>query len=163
MKNQHMKKVFLLFLTTAMMSIMTACGKTADPIILPDRAEVDSIEVENFEGEKISLSRTEEAEQMEQLLDIILEAEATNKMTIQDHPNADECGEIDIVYNDSITTVWYYQERGRYYIEQPYQGIYKTDADLEELINGLESEQRSAGTAQRIAETEQRSAGTAQK
>ena len=45
---------------------------------------------------------------------------------------------MDISYNNKIATIFYYIEKGKYYIEQPYQGIYVTDVDIDVFIKGVE-------------------------
>ena len=36
------------------------------------------------------------------------------------------------------TAIFYYTEKGKHYIEQPYQGIYVTDVDIDVFIKGIE-------------------------
>lgn len=60
------------------------------------------------------------------------------KESIQDVPNVETYGKVDITNNSGITTFFYYQEDEKYYIEQPYQGIYETDVDIDAYVNGVE-------------------------
>ena len=103
--------------------------------MLPAVDEIDSIEITAINGSQVSYS---DKEWIEQLLSVFLQAEATTLQSIQDVPNVENYGKVDISNNGGITTVFYYVDSGKYYIEQPYQGIYETDVDIDALISGVE-------------------------
>lgn len=114
---------------------LVGCSKQAEPIVLPAVDEIDSIEITAINGSQVSYS---DKEWIEQLLSVFLQAEATTLQSIQDVPNVENYGKVDISNNGGITTVFYYVDSGKYYIEQPYQGIYETDVDIDALISGVE-------------------------
>ena len=45
---------------------------------------------------------------------------------------------MDLSYDNKIATIFYYTEKGKYYIEQPYQGIYVKDVDFEAFLKGVD-------------------------
>ena len=53
---------------------------------------------------------------------------------IQDYPSAEEYGTINIENNGGMTTMFYYEENGKYYIECPYKGIYEIENNFEDMI-----------------------------
>lgn len=131
-----MKKPTLLFvLIFSFVFALVGCSKQAEPIVLPAVDEIDSIEITAINGSQVSYS---DKEWIEQLLSVFLQAEATTLQSIQDVPNVENYGKVDISNNGGITTVFYYVDNGKYYIEQPYQGIYETDVDIDALIIGVE-------------------------
>ena len=78
----------------------------------------------------------ENSESIKQIISAISIGKATNKESVQDFPSEDEYGTINIESNDGTTTVFYYVNSGKYFVEQPYQGIYEAVGNLENsLIN----------------------------
>lgn len=55
---------------------------------------------------------------------------ATNKTTVQELPIVDNSGQIDIVFDNKVLTIFYYEKDNKYYIEQSYQGIYEIDSSI---------------------------------
>ena len=45
---------------------------------------------------------------------------------------------IDFRLKTGTSTIFAYEDRGKYYLEQPYQGIYKIDRKLFERLKGIE-------------------------
>lgn len=103
--------------------------------ILPAVDEIYSITITTFDGSIISYS---DEEWIVQFVNALNRVEVTPKESVQDIPNVENYGKVDISYNDKVATIFYYTEDGKYYIEQPYQGIYTTDVDIEGLIRGVE-------------------------
>lgn len=117
---------------------LVACNqKVAPPIVLPDVDKIEAIEITTTDGTVISYS---DKETIEQILSILTQATATSKQSIQDYPQVDECSEIGISTDDKGTTVYYYEKKGKHYIEQPYQGIYQTDVDIDAFVLGEATE-----------------------
>ena len=131
-----MKKTALLFVSIAtFVFLFVGCSKQAEPIVLPAVNEIDSIEITAIDGSQYSYSNTE---WIEQFISVFLQAKATTKYSVQDIPNVDDYGKVDVSNDGGTTTVFYYADSGKYYIEQPYQGIYETDVDSDALIRGVE-------------------------
>lgn len=131
-----MKRITALFITVIMMLGLCACSKTADPINLPTTDEITSIEISDTEG-NLQSSITE-AEQIEKFVAEISGAKATNKSTVQDMPNVDDYYKADITCGEKITTIFFYEENEKHYVEQPYQGIYEMNTSLQELLDDME-------------------------
>lgn len=132
-----MKKYALLFvLSLSLIPMLFGCGrKPAEPMALPAVDEIESIDITTFDGSQVSCS---DKEWIEHFLSVLIQAKATTKESVQDNPDADIYGEIEISNNGGVTTVFYYEDHGKYCIEQPYQGIYETDTDIDTLAKGVE-------------------------
>lgn len=130
-----MKKIITRVLILTCVFGLIGCRKQAEPIVLPSVDEIDSINITTFDSSEISYS---DEEWIEQFVDVLTKGEATTKESVQDIPNVESYGKVDISYNDKVSTIFYYTEDGKYYIEQPYQGIYITDVDIDALIKGVE-------------------------
>ena len=130
-----MKKIITWVLVLNCVFGLIGCGKQAEPIVLPAVDEIDSINIITFDNSEISYS---DEEWIEQFIDILTNTETTTKESVQDIPNVENYGKVDISYNNKIATIYYYIEKGKYYIEQPYQGIYVTDDDIDVFIKGIE-------------------------
>ena len=128
------KLVKLLIAITSAFLCLTGCRRnTAEPIILPTVDDICSINIELIDGRQMSY---ENSESIKQIISDISIGKATNKESVQDFPSEDEYGTINIESNDGTTTVFYYVNSGKYFVEQPYQGIYEAVGNLENsLIN----------------------------
>ena len=132
-----MKKIIPVVILTILTSslFLVGCGKQAEPIVLPSTNEIDSINITTFDGSEISYS---DKEWIEQFIVVVTQAESTAKESIQDIPDVETYGKVDISNNGGTTTFFYYIENEKHYIEQPYQGIYETDVDIDALVKGIE-------------------------
>ena len=111
----------------------------AEPITLPDLEEVISVKVSEGDDELVYT----DGEDISSIISKIKEAKATSKPTVQDNPvNIDNYYSVYITANEvQSTTLYIYKEKSKWYIEQPYQGIYETDeAILEHLGGGVLNE-----------------------
>ena len=124
-----MKKAISLIATIIMCFVFASCGK-ADPIVLPDKDDVAEVGV-TYDGET---EYHKDAEWIEQLLSGMKAAEPTNKESVQDVPQVDNYIKIDFQLDNGVSTIFVYEDGGRYYIEQPYQGIYELDSAVYSLI-----------------------------
>lgn len=130
-----MKKIITWILILNCVFGLIGCGKQSEPIVIPAIDEIDSVNITTFANSEISYS---DEEWIEQFINIFTNAEATTKKSVQDIPNVENYGKVNISYNNKTTTVFYYKEKEKYYIEQPYQGIYVTDIDIDAFIEGVE-------------------------
>lgn len=64
----------------------------------------------------------------------ISSSESTKKESVQDVPQAESYIKIDFRFETGTSTIFAYEDSGKYYIEQPYQGIYKIDSKLFERL-----------------------------
>lgn len=132
-----MKKATSLSVLTCLLAVLllAGCGKQAEPIVLPAVNEIDSIIITTLDGSEVSYS---DQEWIGSFLSVLAQAEATAKESIQDIPDVEAYGKVDISNNGGITTFFYYADGEKYCIEQPYQGIYETNVDIDVLVKGEE-------------------------
>mgnify|MGYP003023121500 FL=1 len=64
----------------------------------------------------------------------ISSAEPTNRESVQDIPQTESYIKIDFQSEIGTNTLFAYEDSGKYYIEQPYVGIYEIDSQLYERL-----------------------------
>ena len=130
-----MKKFLSLFLYLTCILTLVACGKKAAPITLPQADEIASIDI-TFEENTVSHS---DKTWISEIIADISSSEPTKKESVQDFPQAKSYIRIDFRHETGteteIITIFAYEDREKYYLEQPYRGIYKTDRKLFERLN----------------------------
>ena len=130
-----MKKFLSLFLCLTCVLTLVACGKKVAPITLPQTDEITSIDITFGEN---TVSHSDKTWISEIIADIS-SSEPTKKESVQDVPQAESYIRIDFRHETGteteIITIFAYEDRGKYYLEQPYRGIYKTDRKLFERLN----------------------------
>ena len=126
-----MKKYVSIFLCLACVLTLVACGKKADPITLPQTDEITSIDITVGEN---TVSHSDKTWISEIIADIS-SSEPTKKESVQDFPQAKSYIKIDFRHETGTITIFAYEDRGKYYLEQPYQGIYKIERKLFERLN----------------------------
>ena len=125
-----MKKYISLFLCLVCMLTLVACGKKADPIMLPQTDDITSIDITVEEN---TVNHTDKVWISELIADIS-SSEPTNKESVQDIPQVESYIKIDFQFETGTSTLFAYENNGIYYIEQPYQGIYEIDSQLYERL-----------------------------
>ena len=130
-----MKKFLSLFLFLTCILTLAACGKKAAPITLPQADKITSIDITIAEN---TVSHSDKTWISEIIADIS-SSEPTKKESVQDVPQAESYIKIDFRHETGTETetitIFAYEDRGKYYLEQPYQGIYKTDRKLFVRLN----------------------------
>ena len=130
-----MKKILSWFLYITCILTLVACGKRAAPITLPRADEITSIDI-TFEENTVSHS---DKTWISEVIADISSSEPTKKESVQDFPQAKSYIRIDFRHETGteteIITIFAYEDRGKYYLEQPYQGIYKIERKLFERLN----------------------------
>ena len=118
------KNIPILFFCFIIALTLAACAKlNTNPIYLPELDEIESVQITNNN----EIIKTDNADWISELIIHAKLAEFTSKQSVQDIPTVSEYIQIDFTTKSSITTLYVYQENGKWYIEQPYQGIYLTD------------------------------------
>ena len=125
-----MKKYVSIFLCLVCVLTLVACGKKAVPITLPQTDEVISIDITVGEN---TVSHSDKTWISEIIADIS-SSEPTKKESVQDVPQAESYIKIDFQFETGTSTIFAYEDSGKYYIEQPYQGIYKINSKLFERL-----------------------------
>ena len=121
-----MKKYVSIFLCLVCVLTLVACGKKADPIALPQPDEITSIDITVGENTVSHADKT----WISEIIANISSSEPTKKESVQDVPQAESYIKIDFQFETGTSTLFAYEDRGKYYVEQPYQGIYKIDSQL---------------------------------
>ncbi|WP_329385556.1 DUF5301 domain-containing protein [Anaerofustis butyriciformans] len=119
-----MKKYLLICLICSLLFV--GCSKTASPISLPKAGDIDNVNV-SFEGKKIYHS---DKSWINDVVSKMGDAKPTRKESVQDVPKVDNYIKVDFKVKKENFTVFAYEEKGKYYIERPYQGIYEIDDNL---------------------------------
>lgn len=109
---------------------LTACGKKAAPITLPQADKITSVDITFAEN---TVSHSDKTWISEIIADIS-SSEPTKKESVQDVPQVESYIKIDFRHEKGTITIFAYEDRGKYYLEQPYQGIYKIDRKLFERL-----------------------------
>ena len=121
-----MKKYVSIFLCLACVLTLVVCGKKADPIMLPQTDEITSIDI-TVGGNTVCHS---DKTWISEIIANISSSEPTKKESVQDVPQAESYIKIDFQFETGTSTLFAYEDSGKYYVEQPYQGIYKIDSQL---------------------------------
>ena len=134
-----MKKYIRLLIGMIMCIFLSACGASAktDPIVLPTTEDIISISI----SDDNATATCTDGEQIGEIMSILMDMESTSKSSVNDSPNADEYVKIDFnCSDDTVTTIFFYEDNGTQYVEQPYQGIYIPAPALNTMISDLLSE-----------------------
>ena len=129
-----MKKFLSLFLCLTCILTLAACGKKAAPITLPRADEITSIDI-TFEENTVSHS---DKTWISEIIADISSSKPTKKESVQDVPQAESYIRIDFRHETGTITIFASEDRGKYYLERPYQGIYKIDRKLFERLKEIE-------------------------
>ncbi len=118
-----MRKVSAIILSISLFAALTGCGGNTYTISVPDASQVAAIELTES-GRSVAVND-------EMGINIIVNAlrnvnSQTKNESIQDYPvNAEDIIYVDMTLKDeSHFSVFVYERRDRYYMEQPYNGIY---------------------------------------
>lgn len=125
-----MKKFLSLFLCLTCILTLVACGKKAAPITLPQADKITSIDITIKENTVSHSDKT----WMSEIIADISSSEPTKKESVQDFPQVESYIKIDLRHETGTITIFAYEDRGKYYLEQPYQGIYKIERKLFERL-----------------------------
>lgn len=128
-----MKKIKTILAALLVLCAVTACGKKGGPIILPDTADITSIEISDENTSVISIDQSF----IEEFMPLLADMEITNKRSSNDAPSVDDYISIDLHCDDRTSTIFYYKKNDVDYIEQPYQGIYKPGPELKAMMSEL--------------------------
>lgn len=125
-----MKKYTLLSLCLACILSLAACGKNTTPITLPQVSDIISVDITVGEN---TINHADE-NWISEMISKISNSEPTKKDSVQDVPQVDNYIKIDIQFEKGTSTLFVYEDNGKYYVEQPYQGIYEIDSQLYEQL-----------------------------
>lgn len=132
-------KIFSTLIVILLLSLsFVGCDKTQ--ITLPNEADLESIVLsESIEENNKHITITGN-EEMKKIIDSIKSnSKQTNKESINDTPtNVGYCIKIEFFHSKGGSSIAYvYKTKDRYYIEQPYSGIWEITQDLYDNIDTL--------------------------
>lgn len=133
------KKGYFLF-GCALAGLLTACGKKAPPLQLPEAKAVTSIAVT---ADGVTEIHSEEG-WIAQTIDDFSSAKPTGRESVQDTPLAEDWLKIEIQpETGGVMTLFAYQKTGQCYLEQPYQGIYRLEEEPWQRLHPEQTEVES--------------------
>ena len=125
-----MKKCFSVIICVACILTLFACSKKANPIVLPQSSDVVSVDVIDGENTVNCSDKT----WIDEVINGLSDSKPTNKQSVQDFPQVDNYIKVELNSQTEKTTVFVYKDKGKFYIEQPYNGIYIIDSDLYKMF-----------------------------
>ena len=125
-----MKKRMILLTVLLSLLFCTSCGRKASPITLPQPEDILTVQI--TEGsETITHS---DADWICEMILQMTDARPTRRQSVQDVPMADSWLKIEMEQLSGMSVIYAYEDGGRFYLEQPYQGIYQIDGYLYEML-----------------------------
>ena len=126
-----MKKTIVVTILFAI-ALLSGCGEMAEPIDIPSKDAVTSIEVMTSDGAGDNITETA---QIEMIMNDLNAAEPTRLQSVNDQPtNVDVYGTVSIKTAGEVVVLYYYDKDGKHYIEQPYRGIYELEESIEDRL-----------------------------
>lgn len=125
-----MKKCFSVIICVACILTLFACSKKANPIVLPQSSDVVSVDVIDGENTVNCSDKT----WIDEVISGLSDSKQTNRESVQDFPQVDNYIKVELNSQTEKTTVFVYKDKGKFYIEQPYNGIYIIDSDLYKMF-----------------------------
>lgn len=127
MKKENLKFVIVFFICIGVLLFILCFNKTNKYFYTLNIPSDDSVYNINLEqnGKRIEVNKKDK---IKDIIYIIVKVKrTTTNESIQDSPiNVDNVIKIDFEYGeDKTTTVFVYKKKDKYFIEQPYNGIYK--------------------------------------
>ena len=101
---------------------------------MKESSKLQEINLTLYNGKSVNVT---ESKKVEDIVKVINSAESTKEESVQDVPNADQYGRIVLVSKEDERTLYYYEREGKYYIEEPYVGIYQCDQDLNSYFKSI--------------------------
>lgn len=126
-----MRKTSLLGFVLLCAIILTGCGQaTNQPITLPDANNIIKAELSTEESDVKTCSSTE----ISDILTALQSATLTHRESIHDIPFAADWIKVDMFFENGFSRFYAYKDNGKYYVEQPYSGIYEIDESVYLLL-----------------------------
>ena len=125
----HCLVICLLLALGLILSGCSGSNETVENVITTENIEMVSVEL--FDKSSKDLN----AEQIKKMVTFINEAELTKEESVQDIPSKSPLGRISI--NDGEEVLYYYQNGDVFYIEKPYEGIFKDSEDVDRFLAEL--------------------------
>lgn len=124
-----MKKANLFFLITMIVigCVLSGCAENDNAEIVKKSSKLQEINLTLYNGKSVNVTETEK---VEDIVKVINSAESTKEESVQDVPDAEQYGKIILVSKED-------EREGKYYIEEPYVGIYQCEQDLNSYFKSI--------------------------
>lgn len=131
-----MKKTSLFFLLTMVLivCILTGCAQKDKSDIVKESFDLQEISITLYNKKCINVT---ESEKMQDIVKVINDTTSKKEESIQDVPDVDKYGKIVLMSKENEKTLYYYEKKDKYYIEEPYVGIYQYTQNLNEYFNSI--------------------------
>ena len=131
-----MKKANLFFLITMIVigCVLSGCTGNDNTEIVKESSKLQEINLTLYNGKSVNVT---ESEKVEDIVKVINSAESTKEESVQDVPDAKQYGKIILVSDEDERTLCCYEREGKYYIEEPYVGIYQCDQNLNSYFKSI--------------------------
>ena len=107
--------------------VLSGCAEKNNAEIVKEPSNLQEINLTLYNGKSINVTKSEK---IQDIVKAINSAESTKEESVQDVPDAKQYGKIILVSKEDERTLYYYEREGKYYIEEPYVGIYQCDQEL---------------------------------
>lgn len=118
-----MSKYKVLILTLLLIYVGCAHNHITD---LPELEKVDQIEISNGD----SSYKIDSKDKIDNIIKSLEEVRSTKRQSTNDYPNVDEYITIGIQKDDNVHTYYIYDKDDKFYIEEPYVGIWELDDEI---------------------------------
>lgn len=104
----------------------------AEPVNFPSNDEIIAIDIKK---DTVNIKYTD-PEILKMIIEQLSKAKETRLLTVHDRPTVRDYYTVDIITkdNDMTYTSFIYQENSKWYLEQPYTGIYEINGDVSYLL-----------------------------
>lgn len=127
------KRIVGLFgLALVLAAFLMGCSKGQEAAkLVIDPANVEKVTVV-LPNKKKTVVR--DAKQVQELVDVLNSATATREESVQDTPTVAKYGKLVLKSKQKSRVLYYYQKSGKWYVEDPYNGIYQSKRNLNKLV-----------------------------
>ena len=132
--NCNVKKTSVLIFT--MMVICTVllfgCGQKEASNLVKQSSKLETVTITLHNGDIVKVTDSTE---IQDIVKVLNDAMHTKKVSTQDVPEADKYGKITLESKDGDRKMYYYEKKKKWYIEEPYVGIYQHSQNLNEYFS----------------------------
>lgn len=114
--------------------VLSGCTGNDNAEIVKESSKLQEINLTLYNGKSVNVT---ESKKVEDIVKVINSAESTKEESVQDVPDAKQYGKIILASKEDERTLYYYEREGKYYIEEPYVGIYQCDQDLNSYFKSI--------------------------
>lgn len=123
------RKTRVLFLITMMICtfIFSGCAQKEKANIVMQSSKLEAITITLFNEDIIEVT---DSTKIQDIVNVINNAKQTKDESTQDVPDVEKYGKITFVSKGNDRILYYYEKNKKWYIEEPYVGIYECSQNL---------------------------------